>query len=68
MMRTKKEEEKRLTVASRLLAGFLANPNVVTENPNCGRCLRNTSDSDIAACAVRLADELIEADAKIPKK
>ena len=58
----------RLTVASRLLAGLLANPCVVAHNPNCGWCLVNASDSDIAGYAVKLAGELIAADAAVPNK
>ncbi len=56
----------RLTVASRLLAGLLANPAVVAHNPNCGWCLVNATDSAIAGYAVKLAEDLILADANTP--
>jgi hypothetical protein len=58
----------RLTLASRLLAGLLSNPVVVAHNANCGWCLVNASDADIAGYAFKLADELIAAQAAMPNK
>lgn len=53
----------RLQIASRILAGLVANPNVVAHNHNCGWSLVNCTDSDIAGYALKLADDLMAANA-----
>jgi hypothetical protein len=55
----------RLAVASRILSGLLANPNVIGFNHNCGWSLVNCTDADIAGYALKLADELIAANNRI---
>lgn len=50
----------RLEIASRILAGFAANPAIFAQNGNCGWSLVNCTDEDIAGYALHLADKLIE--------
>ena len=50
----------RLEIASRVLAGFAANPAVFAHNSRNGWSLVNATDSDLAGYSLKLADELIE--------
>lgn len=54
----------RLTVASRILSGLVANTNVIGYNPNCGWSLVNCNNTNIAEYALELADELIASNAE----
>ena len=51
----------RLEIAAQVLSGFAANPAIFAPNDRCGWSLVNCTDMDIAAYAIRLADQLIEA-------
>lgn len=53
-------KNQRLEIASRILAGFASNPAVFAPNPNCGWCLVNFKDEDLAGYSLALADKLIE--------
>jgi len=53
--------EKRDQYAAQILAGFAANPAIFAHNEQCGWCLVNCTDGQIAAYAVRLANELFAA-------
>lgn len=53
--------EKRNQYAAQILAGFAANPAIFAHNDQCGWCLVNCTDGQIAAYAVRLANELFAA-------
>lgn len=55
-----KNQNERLTIASRLLAGLLSNPNVVAYDASCGWCLVNADNAAIAGHAMKLADDLID--------
>ncbi len=50
----------RLTIASRILTGFAANPAVFAANSSCGWSLVNCKDEDLVGYALVLADKLIE--------
>ncbi len=47
--------------AAQILAGFAANPAIFAHNDQCGWCLVNCTDGQIAAYAVRLANEIFAA-------
>lgn len=64
-MSEKQPHPERLAVASRILAGLLANPNVVGYNPHRGWALVNATHDDMVAHAVRFADRLIYAEQHI---
>jgi hypothetical protein len=51
----------RLEIASRVLAGFAANPAVFAHNQRSGWSLVNTTENYLASYAMKLADELIDA-------
>jgi hypothetical protein len=53
--------EYRGDLAVQILAGFAANPAIFAPNGVCGWALVNSTDADLAAYAVRLADELMSA-------
>lgn len=53
--------EKRDQYAAQILAGFAANPAIFAHNDQCGWCLVNCTDGQIAAYAVHLANELFAA-------
>lgn len=50
----------RLEIASRILAGFAANPAIFAPNPQCGWSLVNATDEDIVGYALALADTLAD--------
>jgi hypothetical protein len=52
----------RLEIASKILAGFAANPVVFAARPDCGWSLCNCTDEELAGYALVLADKLIEAE------
>jgi hypothetical protein len=54
-------------LAVQILAGFAANPAIFAPNPGCGWTLVNSTDADLAAYAVRLADELMSANNAMPQ-
>lgn len=54
-------KDHRIDVASKIMAGFAANPAVFASNDRNGWQLVNCSNFDLAAYAVKLADELITA-------
>ena len=56
---------QRLEIASRILAGFAANPAVFAHNPNCGWSLVNCTDEDLVGYALSLADRLVDTQAAI---
>lgn len=51
--------EKRLEIASRILAGFAANTSIYAPDPQCGWRLVNAKHSDLAGEAMVLANELL---------
>lgn len=53
--------EHRDRYAAQILAGFAANPAIFAKNDQCGWCLVNATDAQLAAYAVRLANELLAA-------
>lgn len=53
---------QRLEIASKILAGFAANPAVFAPNANCGWALVNCKDEDIVGYALSLADKLLDGD------
>lgn len=55
-------KNQRLAIASKILAGFAANPVIFAANSKCGWALVNCTDEDLAGYALRLADKLIEAE------
>lgn len=57
---------ERLEVASRILAGFCANPSVFAANGVSGWSLVNCTDGDLIGYALHLADGLIGA-AELPQ-
>ena len=57
----------RLNVATKILAGFAANPAIFAANDTCGWSLVNCTGADIASYAIRLADELMNAAEKMPR-
>ena len=61
-------DKVRLEVASRILAGFAANPAIFAQNDRCGWCLVNSTDADIADYAARLAQEVMIACAHIESR
>ena len=58
----------RAEIASRILAGFCANPAIFATNPQCGWALVNATDDDLCGYAVRLADTFIDAHNAIDPK
>lgn len=58
----------RLEIASRVLAGFAANPSVFAPNGMNGWALVNCTDQDLVGYALHLADKLVDADDKYPTK
>lgn len=48
--------EMRLETASRILAGFAANPAVFASNPQCGWSLVNCTEPQLVRLAISLAD------------
>jgi len=58
----------RLETASRVLAGFAANPAVFAQNGQYGWSLVNATDEDLSGYAIRLADTLIKADEAVTRK
>ena len=54
-------KDHRIEIAAQILSGFAANPSIFQPNERSGWALINCSDTDLAAYAVRLADELIAA-------
>ncbi len=54
---------QRTEIASRILAGFAANPSVFASRPDCGWSLCNCTDKDLVGYALSLADKLLERDA-----
>lgn len=57
------DADPRLEIASRILAGFCANPSVFASNPNSGWSLVNASDEDLVGYSIKLAADLLEANA-----
>ena len=53
---------QRTEIASRILAGFAANPAVFAPNARHGWSLVNCTDEDIVGYSLSLADQLIEAE------
>ena len=51
--------EKRLEIASRILAGFAANSAIYAPEPQCGWRLVNCKQSELAGEAMALANELL---------
>lgn len=56
-------ETTRIEIASRVLAGFAANPAVFAKNGMSGWSLVNCTDEDIVGYALNLADKLIDGEA-----
>lgn len=50
----------RLEIASRIFAGFAANPAIFAPNPECGWSLVNSTDEQLVGYAFDLADKLTE--------
>lgn len=57
---TNSTESQRLEIASRVLAGFAANPAVFASNASCGWSLVNCTDEDLVGYSLSLADKLIK--------
>ena len=51
--------DERLEIASRILAGFAANPAIFADNEQCGWSLVNCKDCELADYAWKLANELV---------
>lgn len=49
----------RLEIATRILAGFAANPAIFAANDQCGWSLVNCKDCELAGYAWKLANELV---------
>ena len=62
------ENNRRLEIASRILAGFASNPAVFAHNPNCGWSLVNCTDEQLVGVALDLTDILIKNNKINPKK
>lgn len=61
-------KDYRVNLAAQILSGFAANPAIFQPNERCGWSLVNATDSDIAGYAIRLADELLNANDQMPQK
>ena len=59
MTEANRTEDRRLDIASRILAGFAANPAIFAANDQCGWSLVNCKDCEIAGYAMKLANELV---------
>ena len=53
---------QRLEIASKILAGFAANPAVFAPRPDCGWSLCNCTDEDLVGYSLSLADKLLDGD------
>ena len=51
--------DRRLEIASQILAGFAANPAIFASNPQSGWSLVNCKDCQLAEYAWKLANELL---------
>lgn len=54
----------RLEIASRIIAGWAANPAIYAANSNCGWALVNCREQELVRAAIWLADILIEEELK----
>jgi len=59
MMDTRENNSKRLDIATRILAGLVANPSIIAPRENCGWSLCNITENQIAIYAVVLAEALM---------